>query len=89
MNDVFAAEDPQPRNAIGRRMWLTLQVQSKRVFAVRRDEPEEFAIINRQLPERSVAEARCLFQHRIEHRREVTWGGVDDAQNIRGCGLLL
>ena len=71
MDDVFAAEDAQPRNSIGSRVRLTLQIQSKRFFAMCSNEPEEFAVINCQLPERSIAETRRLFEHRVEYRREV------------------
>src|SRR5262249_21821043 len=30
-----------------------------------------------------------LFQHRVEHGREDAKGGVDDAEHLSGCGLLL
>src|SRR5215469_3191306 len=36
-----------------------------------------------------LAQTRCFFQHCIEHRREVTWRGVDNLQHLGGGGLLL
>ena len=35
------------------------------------------------------AEVVCLFQDRVEHRREVAGRAVDDAEHICGRGLLL
>src|ERR1700730_8199957 len=47
------------------------------------------AIIDIQTPERGAAEPVCLFQNRIEHRREVAGRRVDDLQDLRGRRLLL
>jgi hypothetical protein len=32
---------------------------------------------------------KCLFQHCVKHRREVTGRGVDDLQDLSGRGLAL
>src|SRR5215467_13060415 len=32
---------------------------------------------------------QCLFQYRVEYRREVAGRGIDDLQYLRGRGLLL
>ena len=32
---------------------------------------------------------KCLFQHCVKHRREVTGRGVDDLQDLSGRGLPL
>jgi hypothetical protein len=42
-----------------------------------------------QLTESSATQPHRLFDHRIEHWREVTGRRVDDAENLGGCGLLL
>ena len=40
------------------------------------------------MPKR-LAQPHRLFQHRVEHRREVAGRGVDDLQYLGGRGLLL
>ena len=37
----------------------------------------------------ALAQPQRLFQHRIEHRREVAGRGIDDLQHLGGRGLLL
>ena len=51
--------------------------------------PEVLAVIGPEVAERSVAKAHSLFEHRVEHRREVAGRGVDDLQHLGGRGLLL
>jgi hypothetical protein len=34
------------------------------------------------------AQPRCLFQYCVEHRGQIAGRGVDDLQNLGGCGLL-
>jgi len=36
-----------------------------------------------------IAQPRCLFEHRVEHRGEVAGRGIDDLQYLGGRGLLL
>ena len=36
-----------------------------------------------------LTQPHCLFQHRVEHRREIAGLGVDDLQHFCGRGLLL
>src|SRR5438309_11883875 len=48
-----------------------------------------FTVICVHQAERGLAEPHCLFEHRVEHRREVAGGGIDDPQNLGGCGLLV
>ena len=47
------------------------------------------AVIGVQHAERGLAQPHRLFQHRIEHRREIAGRGVDDLQHLGGRGLLL
>ena len=57
--------------------------------AVQRDRAETLAVIGQHDAERGLAQPRCLFEHRVEHRREVAGRGVDDPQHLGGRGLLL
>ena len=41
------------------------------------------------MPKRGLAQAHRLFEHRVEHRREVAGRGIDDLQHLGGRGLLL
>ena len=40
------------------------------------------------MPEGGPAQPHRLFQHRIEHRRQIAGRGVDDLQHLGGRGLL-
>ena len=42
-----------------------------------------------KVPMRGLAQPHRLFQHRVEHRREIAGRGVDDLQHLGGRGLLL
>ena len=50
---------------------------------------EALAVIGRHEPESGLAEAHRLFEHRVEHRREIAGRGIDDLQHLGGRGLLL
>ena len=47
------------------------------------------AVVGRHQAEGRLAQARCLFEHRVEHRREVAGRAVDDPQHLGGGGLLV
>ena len=47
------------------------------------------AIVGPQDPKRGPTKREGLLQHRIEHRSEIAGRGVDDLQDLGGCGLLL
>ena len=49
----------------------------------------ELAIEIPKNAEVGLAEACCLFQHRVEHRREVAGRRIDDPQHLGSRGLLL
>ena len=49
---------------------------------------DPLAIISPKGPESGSAQSQGLFQHRVEHRREVTGRGINDLQHFRGRGLL-
>ena len=53
------------------------------------DRVKAFSIIDMQHAKGGLAKARRFFEHRVEHRREVTGRGIDDLQDLGGCGLLL
>ena len=48
-----------------------------------------FAVDRSTAAERGIAKRNCLFQHRVEHRREVAGRRIDDLQDLGGRGLLL
>ena len=50
---------------------------------------ETLAIIGVQDAERGSAQPHRLFQHRIEHRRQIAGRGIDHLQHLGGRGLLL
>jgi len=43
----------------------------------------------REVAEARLAQPHRLFQHRVEHRAEITGRGIDDLQYLGGRGLLL
>ena len=45
--------------------------------------------IDEQLSEGRLAQPHRLFQHRIEHRRQIAGRGIDHLQHLGGRGLLL
>jgi hypothetical protein len=52
-----------------------------------RDCTENLAVLKKQASVVGAAEAVCLFQDRVEHRREVAGRGIDDLQDLGGGGL--
>jgi len=72
MDDIFAAENAQPRHPIRGQERFAPQVEGELLLTVGGDEPEHFAVINGQMPARSAAEPRRLLQHRIENRTKIT-----------------
>ena len=53
------------------------------------DGAEALAVIGHRIAVSGLAERVRLFQHRIEHRREIAGRGIDDLQYLGGRGLLL
>src|SRR6516164_3714495 len=53
-----------------------------------RDRAEIFAVVQEHRPGVRSAERVCVVQNGFEHRGEIAWRGVDDAENFGGCGLL-
>jgi hypothetical protein len=49
---------------------------------------EAFTVPGSENTKGRLAQARCLFQHRLEHRREVAGRAVDDLQYLGGRRLL-
>src|SRR5712692_2902718 len=58
-------------------------------LAANRDRTEEFAVVSEKMAVSSLAEPHHLFEHSVEHRREVAGRAVDDLQYLGGRGLLL
>ena len=57
--------------------------------AARRHGMETLAVVGVEHSERRLAQPHRLFQHRIEHRRQIARRGVDHLQHLGGRGLLL
>ena len=55
----------------------------------RRRPRETLAVVGLQAADSGAAQRVRLFQHRVEHRREVAGRGIDDPQHLGGRGLLL
>ena len=53
-----------------------------------RNGPLQLAIWNQQKAEGRLAQAHRLVEHRLEHRREIAGGAVDDLQDFGGGRLL-
>ena len=47
------------------------------------------AIVAAQHPKRCPTQPHRLFQHRVEHRRQIAGRGIDHLQHLSGRGLLL
>ena len=78
------------------RRWMPVAVRTpcrvlvERLLARRASRRDENARRHRSTGRQSgIAEAVRLFQHRVEHRREVAGRGIDDLQYLGGRGLLL
>ena len=50
---------------------------------------EMLAVVEYKLPKAAPQSRVRLFQHRVEHRREIAGRGIDDLQHLGGRGLLL
>src|SRR5262249_27206295 len=50
---------------------------------------KKLAVISTDHTVRRITQMQSLFQHRVEHRREVTGRGIYDLQYLGGRGLLL
>ena len=50
---------------------------------------KRIAVVRAKRTTNRFAEPHGLFEHRVEHRREVAGRGVDDLQHLGGRGLLL
>jgi len=55
---------------------------------VRRDGAEMLPVINCQTAAGSFTQSMRLFEHRVEHRREIAWRRVDNLQDFRHRGFL-
>jgi len=64
-------------------------LNERRRHVVHGGEAKLVAIAQIQAPKVCVADTCRVVQHRLEHRRELAGRARDDAQNVRGRGLLL
>src|SRR5262245_32799118 len=89
MDNAFTAHEPGPRDPKGRRYRLTRLLLDKGRVTMNCHKAEELAVICSELTVGRFAQACRPFQHRVEHRREIAWRGIDDLQYLSGRGLLL
>ena len=64
-------------------------ISIRRRYVVECDVAKCVSIVQAQGAELGVAEPCCVRQHRLEHRLQLARRTRDDAQHLRGCGLLL
>src|ERR1700720_905416 len=90
MDDTLALRDTSGK-APRRRLERTKLSQpiGKWRLAMRRVEMKALAVIPPQMPISGIAKMQRLFEHCIEHRREVAGRGIDDAQHLGRRGLLV
>ena len=70
--------------------WFTLQIGFEIGGNVAgAGEADDLAIGDEQGTKRRLAQPHRLFQHRIEHRRQIAGRGIDHLQHLGGRGLLL
>src|SRR5207248_11471866 len=56
---------------------------------IRRDGMQVLAVVELQAPMSGAAKGVCLFQHRVENRREIAGRGIDDLQYLGRRSLLV
>ena len=56
---------------------------------MKRDGTEAIALPQPQDAKLGLADARGILQHRLKYRLQIAGRSADDAQHLRGCGLLL
>src|SRR5437899_435536 len=84
---VQNAGDNGPRAV---RWWIIFSVFRKCSWkAARGGRLEPPPVRDREGAEISAAKTHRLFEHRVEHRREVARRGIDDLQDFGSRGLLL
>src|SRR5215468_2110553 len=89
MDNRFTAHEPRPRDPKGRRYRLTRLLLDKGRVPMNCHKAEELAVIGSELTVGGFAQARRLFEHRVEHWSEIARRGIDDLQYLCGRGLLL
>ena len=89
-DDVHSREDTPGNRARGGRGWVAAAVRG----VCRRDAPQSrrlqaISLHHMEFAESRAAQAHCLVQHCVEHRRQIAGRGIDDLQHLGGRGLLL
>jgi hypothetical protein len=89
MDDVLAAKHALHRRA-GARYARSIAAPPLAKFRMprKRGKIETLAVVGRDVAEFRLAEVRGLFEHRIEHWREIAGRGIDDLQHFGGRSLL-
>src|SRR5215469_9517045 len=88
MDEAFAADDASVRTLRIRPIWRSrykLGVGGRRV--AQRYRVKAFTVIGPKNAKPGVAQSCRLFEHRVEHRREIAGRGVDDLKDLGRRGL--
>src|ERR1700745_2842834 len=75
--------------AVGNSIWLSVKFGQFGWNASLGHNTHVLAVIVGHEAKRRTAQMQCLFQHRLEYRREVTGRGIDDAQHLSRGSLPL
>src|SRR5215831_573300 len=90
MDKTLASGYPSEPGPRARRYLIIGSEISKRLGdAAHRNDLVPIALPNAEPTARRFAKAHSLLKHRVEHRREVARGGIDDLQYLCSRGLLL
>ena len=89
LEQVLTGDHPLHHRVFARLSLPTQQLDDCRRHIARRGETCTFAINRPKDPIDAIAEAGGVFQHGIEHRREIARRGIDDLQYLGGRGLLV
>src|SRR5215467_8059510 len=87
MDNRFTAHEPRPRDPKGRRYRLTRLLLDKGRVTMNCHKAEELAVIGSELTVGGFAQARRLFEDRVEHRGKIGRRAVDDLQHLAYRGL--
>src|ERR1700740_2223602 len=70
-------------------LWCTHELRKFHRHPAQGSNLEMVALMSPKHAESRVAEMHRLFEHRVEHRRQIAWRRVDDLQYLGSRGLLL
>src|SRR5262249_824639 len=84
----FASGDPSQTSERTSAMGFSQEFGKSRWYVAPCHGVEANTVVGPEYAKSRFAQLDRLFQHRVEHRREVAGRRIDDAQNLGGRGLL-